>query len=214
VVPADSAVARRGKALTKCPPRERYERRVLRRDKQAAVYEGEIGYGGTAVYGCTHRERRAYFLGWPYQPLGSSAGGAGGVHELRLAGTVVAYANGDSSGGQEDAAGRSSASWIIEVRSLRNGRLLHSLPTGSPEHPKPGYTGIGPSEGLVVKSDGAVAWIVNAGFGQNELQVHAADRSGSRVLASGSNIAPHSLRLNGSKLSWMQGGSRVSARLN
>jgi hypothetical protein len=68
----------------------------------------------------------------------------------------------------------------------------------------------------VVKSDGAVAWIV-AIYGREhpaEYEVHALDRTGSRVLAFGPGISPRSLALAGSTLYWTQGGNPMSAPLN
>jgi hypothetical protein len=64
---------------------------------------------------------------------------------------------------------------------------------------------------IVVKSDGSVAWIVES---SSEYQVRAVDKSGSRVLSSGTNIDPHSLALAGSTLYWTQGGKPKSAMLN
>jgi hypothetical protein len=45
-------------------------------------------------------------------------------------------------------------------------------------------------------------------------QVHAADTTGSRLLASGANIDPTSLALAGRTIYWMQGGRSFSATLN
>jgi hypothetical protein len=45
-------------------------------------------------------------------------------------------------------------------------------------------------------------------------EVHAADRTGSRLLASGPTIDPHSLALAGSTLYWTQGGKPFTASLD
>lgn len=100
------------------------------------------------------------------------------------------------------------------VRDLRNGRVLHDVPTGTPSQPRPEDIGVGPAVAIVVKSDGAVAWIVESGFMPTEYQVHAVDKTGSRLLASGTNIVPSSLKLTGSKLQWTQGGTRALTVLN
>ncbi len=66
----------------------------------------------------------------------------------------------------------------------------------------------------MVKLDGSVAWIVETGEEEGRYQVHAVDKSGSRVLASGPNIDPSSLALAGSTLYWTQGDQPFSASLN
>jgi hypothetical protein len=108
----------------------------------------------------------------------------------------------------------------IIVRNVATGAVLHRLPTGSPATP-PKYrdVGIGPATALVVKRDGAVAWIVeiveeSASGAVVTYQVHAVDSTGSRVLAASSEIEPESLALAGSTLYWMQGGKPQSATLN
>jgi hypothetical protein len=75
--------------------------------------------------------------------------------------------------------------------------------------------GIGPCYSLVVKSDGAVAWIADDEWvPSKEYQVHVVDRLGSRVVSSGTEIEGKSLRLVGSTLSWIQGGRRQTAVLH
>jgi hypothetical protein len=67
---------------------------------------------------------------------------------------------------------------------------------------------------LLVKSDGSVAWIVETGYPVVQYQVHTVDKSGSRVLASGTDIDPRTLALSGGVLYWTQGGKPMSAVLN
>ena len=67
---------------------------------------------------------------------------------------------------------------------------------------------------IAVKHDGSVAWIVETGEEEGGYQVHAVDKSGSRVLASNPDIDPLSLALAGSTLYWTQGGQPFSASLN
>ena len=62
--------------------------------------------------------------------------------------------------------------------------------------------------------DGSVAWIVETNEEEGEYQVHAVDKSGSRVLASNPDIDPTSLALAGSTLYWTQGGQPATASLN
>jgi hypothetical protein len=113
--------------------------------------------------------------------------------------------------------------WGMTVRDLSNGKVVHTVPTGTPVHPAPprvegGLTrsnvGIGPATAIVVKNDGAVAWIVSTPKEDGYYQVHAVDKMGSRVLATGPEIEPHSLALAGSTLYWTQGGKPMSATLN
>ena len=71
---------------------------------------------------------------------------------------------------------------------------------------------------MVVKSDGAVAWIaeneIGPPHGPPEYEVNAVDKTGNRTLAAGTDIAPSSLALAGSTLYWTQGGKPMSAPLN
>jgi hypothetical protein len=90
--------------------------------------------------------------------------------------------------------------------------------------------------GLVLKSDGSVAWIADdyerssklLGAGAPYFDVYATDKTGTRLLASGTNIDPSSLALSvgasgvnakprtieGSTLFWTQGGLSASTLLN
>ncbi|MGH9918717.1 MAG: hypothetical protein ACRD6W_07610 [Nitrososphaerales archaeon] len=91
--------------------------------------------------------------------------------------------------------------------------MLHKAPTGAREPPRKGFVGDGSATAIVVKSDGAVAWITDTVQTKDRYQVHTLDRTGERVLAVGSDIAPHSLALAGSTLYWTQGGKPFSASL-
>jgi hypothetical protein len=174
---------------------------VLVADGQARVFRGpppQTGYGYAKIFGCVLGRRRAYLLG-PV-PWGATEA-VGGVADQKLAGSVVAY------GRYREVFAPSETSRLIVVRDLRTGRVLHSAPVATPAPP----TGL--FVAIVVKSDGAVAWIVETGY-VDDFQVHAVDRNGSRVLAVGSDIEPHSLALAGSTVSWTQGGKPMSAPLN
>jgi hypothetical protein len=104
--------------------------------------------------------------------------------------------------------------FLVLVRDLRTGKVLHEVPTGTPKVPKPGLVGAGATTVIVVKPDGAVAWIMETEFMPNEYEIHALDKAGSRMLASGADIAPSSLALAGSTLYWTQAGKPFSASLN
>ena len=226
---AGAAHARR-KAPAKCT---QVHARLITADGQAQVYEEtepEAFPEYLGAWGCVYGRHRPYFLGpLPY----GSASGAGGVRDETLAGSVVAYADTSIGGSQS---GR--AEWRVVVRDLRTGRVLHKVSTGAPLKPRPGYVGVGNVVSIVVKSDGAVAWIADdyersRPFGASGpevpyFDVYAVDKSGTRLLAAGTEIDPSSLALSvggsnigqgsrtapGSTLYWTQGGKSESAILN
>lgn len=102
----------------------------------------------------------------------------------------------------------------IVVRDLRSGRSVIRE-----SHGVHGLYGV---EQIVVKSDGAVAWMVrvNAGYlGKPvQTQVYAVDASGNRLLAEGweglDPIERDSLALAGNTLYWTKSGKPFSAPLN
>ncbi len=100
------------------------------------------------------------------------------------------------------------------MRDLRTGRVVHEVPTG--DNPYREDLGIGRATDVVVKTDGAVAWIAEGKHGKEYgvYQVHALDSSGERTLAVGPEIDPGSLALAGSTLYWTQGGKPFSAPLS
>jgi hypothetical protein len=207
------ATARHRKSSPRCP---RAHARVVLADSQAEVYlapEEAALPEFLGFYGCSYADKRSYLLGHP--PAYSSSGGSG-IKLETLAGPIVAFA-------ETSASTRYGTDWLIVVRNLRDGKVLHSVPTGTPIHPEPPRTeggitrqdvGIGLARAIVVKSDGAVAWIVETDREEGYYQVHVLDGSGSRVLAEGPEIAPASLALVGSTLYWTQGGKPFSATLN
>jgi hypothetical protein len=85
------------------------------------------------------------------------------------------------------------------------------VPTGSPS--AEGNVGGGYASTIVVKSDGAVAWILSGGPSRGN-EVHIVDADGSRVLASGSDVVKDSLALEGSTLYWTQAGKPFSTTLH
>jgi hypothetical protein len=97
------------------------------------------------------------------------------------------------------------------VRNLRTGKVLHKVPTGPSSEDE---VGGGPVAALVVKSDGAVAWVAGAGGASSLHEVFALDESGKRLLASGLEIEPKSLKLRGNLIYWKQGGKQFSAPLS
>lgn len=180
--------------------------RSITADAQAQIYEAPMSLAYPeflSVYGCSYGHKRSYLLG-PV-PYGSPSG-AGGISHETLNGSNVAY---------EEVENKSCCQhWWVVVRDLSNGHVLHRLPTGVPIKPEPLSVGIGLAVAIVVKHDGSVAWIVETGEEEGGYQVHAVDKSGSRVLVSSPEIDPASLALAGSTLYWTQGGQPFSAPLN
>jgi hypothetical protein len=159
------------------------------------------------IDGCAYDTKRSYDLGPAPGKCGGGGGGCASVRHEVLAGPVVAY---EEFGANNE---HGTADWLVVVRDLRTGRLLHREPTGT-RTTTPSDVGAGPTIAIVVKSDGAVAWVLKTNADEGLYQVHAVDKSGSRLLASGSDIDPHALALAGSTLYWTQGGQPFSAPLN
>jgi hypothetical protein len=180
--------------------------RILLANAHAQIYEA-----GAVIRGCVFGQERFYLLGEAEQ-CGGGGGGGGcvGVQLETLTGTMVAYEEGLSS--------ENETSNVVVVLDLRNGRFLHKAPTGAPAKPSPERVGTGSATAIVVKSDGAVAWIAeNEELSVKEstyYEVHAVDKTVSRVLAAGKDIEPDSLALAGSTLYWTQGGKPMSSTLN
>jgi hypothetical protein len=99
------------------------------------------------------------------------------------------------------------------VRDLSTGRILHRVNTGRFVKPEATPVSVGLATALVVKSDGAVAWIVETGVPAT-YQIYAIDKTGRRLLASSADIIPYSLALAGDTVYWTQGGEPFSASLN
>jgi hypothetical protein len=180
---------------------------VLAADAQVMLYSkvevvGLYHEKGTRIHGCAYGHR-SYLVGTI--PNCQGAGPCGGPERETLAGPLVAY--------QEGGGGESVRVYLVVVRNLRTGRVVRELPTGTPATPSKSVVGVGPTTGIILKSDGAVAWIVQTGF-PTTYQVHAVDKSGSRVLASGSDIDPLSLALAGSTIYWTASSAAMSAPLN
>jgi hypothetical protein len=200
----------------------RGQSRVIVADTQAEVYKARKPdslpeYIG--VWGCAYGHAHPTFLG--SLPECGGGGPCGGTIKETLTGPLVAY--------EQYAVRESESEWYVIVRDLRTGRVIHSAPTGTvltPAHEcdTPGRCqGVGPTTTIVLKSDGAVAWIAededrSTGLdGTPEHRVYwdveSLDQSGSRLLASGFDIDPHSLALAGSTLYWTQAGKPFSAQL-
>jgi hypothetical protein len=176
------------------------------------------GEGGSdwPIYGCVYGHRGAYLLGSLPDFTTTSRYSTGyfeGDLNVVLAGPIVAYES------FVLAEGLDGYRWRVVVQDLRTGRALRKEPTGVPatlggEPEFEAIAGIGHTTAIVVKSDGSVAWIVDPNEAKGHYQVHAADTTGSWMLASGADIDPTSLALAGSTLYWTQGDRPYSASLN
>jgi hypothetical protein len=185
-------------------------------------YRGLWGcvYGGTP-----------FFFG-PLPMNGSAASGAGGLRHEMLTGSVVAYEVFDVGG-----YGSNRSESRVVVRDLRTGSVLHRVPSGVRAVVEPENVGIGNVVAMVLKSDGAAAWIADDGGVRSasnpsvsvpSFQVVAVDGSGMHELASGVEIDPSSLALSqtatnvgqdsrtiaGTNIYWTEGGKTFSAALN
>jgi hypothetical protein len=170
--------------------------RTLAVDHAARVYQS-----GGNVYGCTAGTRHAYLLGADARSIREARAGP-----IALAGRVVAYGF--------TWFGVDTVTATVIVRDLGDGKQLRTEPaTTGPLHPE--FTQFVGS--IVVKPDGAVAWIGEGGSvisGASEVEVDRADKHGLARLDSGGAIDVRSLRLVGSKLAWRHGSQARSASLD
>jgi hypothetical protein len=192
--------------------------RMISANPQAMVYETlETSGQERGIYGCVFGQRRTYFLG---EPESGTPEGASGIRLETLSGSMVAYEGGY--GLPPDVSTPGTNVWVVIVRDLRSGRVVRRVPTGPNQSST--TVGAGPLVALVVKGDGAVAWIVTTGrepptfandfIGKREYKVFAVDKNGTRQLAIGKDIDPESLVLVGSTLYWTQSGMPYLAALN
>lgn len=206
LVPAAADASRT--ASGRCP---RLQRGLLAADRSAQVYRVVNKEGPfPEAFGCAGG--KAYDLGG-LPERGDGPGSGGGIRSVVLAGSTVAF---EASEFGEVGWSR----WVVVIRSLSNGRILHEVPTGplTEPHPNPESAGIGPVESLVVKSEGSAAWVAEdqfvSGTGPRYYELNAVDKNGTRTVAAGTAIAPHSLALAGSTIYWLQEGRAMSATLD
>ena len=167
-------------------------------DAQAEVYEAEGRYR-REMFACAYASGHAHALGpTPYPNSG------GGVEKETLGGSIVAYEEFVEGEKYDKFAGAPTSSYSrVIVLNLRTGRVVHRANSmGS-------FV-----QDMVVKSDGTAAWIASLRVQPEENAVVALDKTGTRTLASGPGIAPSSLTLTGSTLSWTESGRTASAVLN
>jgi hypothetical protein len=195
-----------------CPPQHI---ELIAGDTQAAVYLRPEGNGNgrgpehSQFFGCVYAGKRAFSLS-DGPPTISSQGGSENS-EFTLAGAFLAYEHLWFTSYPES--GVPASEQYVVVEDLRTGRVLHKVPTGTNG---PDTVGVGPVRSLVLKRDGAVAWIAESLQERHAViyEVHAVDANGSRLLAAGSEVEPASLALAGSTIYWTEGGKPVSAPLS
>jgi hypothetical protein len=225
LAPSRANAARDHHTPFRCEPNSR----TVLADSRAQVYSTPEDIDGTtSLRACAYGQRRSFLIALctegytKYSPIECIRD----VH-VTLTGTLIAYELSRTS------------EWYVVVLDLRTGRVLRKVPTGAPLQPEPGYVGVGSLEALVLASDGSVAWIARdsersaigppttpEGTRPTYLDVYASDRSGTRLLAAGTNIDPSSLALStgtgpdhypnlpGKTVYWTQGGQTASAALN
>jgi hypothetical protein len=189
---AGSGPATHAAGASPCGPRRAH---TLAAGRLARVYS----LGGS-VLGCSAHGRRSYRLGSASRSIAEGRAGPAAVAGEDVAYGLTTY-------------GVDTASTVVIVRDLRDGARLRSLPaTTAPLRPE-SFQSV---TAIAVKADGAVAWIGQAGSvisGKPTTEVHGADRRGPALLDAGAGIAPRSLRLRGSTLSWTDGGRTRRAAL-
>jgi hypothetical protein len=169
--------------------------RVLASDAVAEVFD----LSGT-VYGCAGQARNSYRLG-----TSRFCNNADLVGPVALSGSVAAYG--------VMRCGVDTGEAQVAVRRLTDGKLLHTAEATSHVPGPEAYQSVG---SVVVRTDGAVAWIGAARSiisRRRLVEVHRLDRRGGAILDQGAGIAASSLRLRGLRLSWTDSGRRRSATL-
>lgn len=167
----------------------------------AASGVARVYVAGKTAYGCSIHGSKPYRLGQRATCLGAPR-----VDPVQVSGELAAY-------GLEQC-GVDTGSTQVVLRRLTDGRRLRSAPATT----SPGVESYQSVGSLVLKSDGAVAWIGDGSSivrHAHKIEVYKADSHGSvRLIDAGAAVAPGSLRLRGSKLTWMHGSARRAATLS
>jgi hypothetical protein len=174
-------------ATAHCGP---FDAKTLAASSVARVYAM-----GNSVFGCSVDGSGAFLLGQRKTCIGAA----------RVAPVVVA---------REFAAyglarcGVDSGSTQVVVRRLTDGKIVRAAVATTP----PGVESYQSVGSLVLKRDGAVAWIgvghSLVGHGSPKIEVYRANRRGKvQLLDSGLAVQPGSLTLQGSRLTWKDGAA-------
>jgi hypothetical protein len=152
-----------------------------------------------AVFGCSAARRHSFRLGHATRSIGEDE-----VGPVAVAGDLAAYGL--------RRFGVDTALASVVVRRLTDGTTLKELSATRAL----GAESFQSVESVVIRRDGAVAWIGSVhsiGARRSAIEVHEAGTGGDRLLDSGSGIDAGSLRLHGSTLSWVDGGATRHATL-
>jgi hypothetical protein len=216
-------------ASVACAPADAH---VVAADVQAEVYiaqepyfeaEGKHEQLGTerAYRGCVYGSSRSFRLGIISN---GSSGGIINTDHVTLSGVDVAYETIRAAGIPGGLVEHESYLRVV-VRNLRTGGVIHQVADGVPLEAMPKTVGVGGVEAIVLKSDGAVAWIAQDELRSEKAEQEAGrtagsyydlyvfDKTGERLLASGTELDRSSLALAGSTLYWTLGGKPFSALL-
>jgi hypothetical protein len=164
-------------------------------DRQARAFSR-----GGVVYACLVRTSKLYRLGRVDTCIGTDRAGP-----VVLARELVAY-------GLERCGIDTGFTQVIVLRLSDGKRLRAEAALTGPLGPESYVT----VTALVLKADGAAAWIASGqslGTHGRLREVNRAERAGRALLDSGLAIDPGSLRLHGSTLTWKRGRTTRSASL-
>jgi hypothetical protein len=169
--------------------------KTLTADTVARIYST-----GGNVYGCADSAAHSYLLASDQRRPGQPH-----IGKVALAGVDVAYG--------ETTSGVDTTSATVTVKRLDGGRRLKRLAAMTLLVGPESFESV---DSLVVKADGAVAWIASASSvvsHETQRQVVRADRRGETSLDTGTGIKTLSLRLHRSTLHWRDGSGAQSATL-
>jgi hypothetical protein len=196
---APSVAAKRHRAPAGC---SRAVGQPVTADAQAQVYAvSSAGSPRVSYWGCAFGRRQSYQLGHAVDGTAT----AGRV--FAVAGPVVAYTT------IAPATATAPETLKLIVLNLKTGQMMHHQ----------SFPPWGEASSIVVKEDGAAAWITPNREERQECHplgtacyyIETVEANGAGTfLAVGSNIEPTSLALAGSTLYWMQGSKPHSASLN
>lgn len=187
------SVAGQASAQARIPCRPASGTTTIAHSTRARIFEDERDGND---YACLYSDGHAHYL---------SSSEHYEYRLVRFAGSYVAYVQNIEA--VDDHVG---------VMNLRTGRL------GNYQEVRPIGNAVCPQvDSLVLKSDGAVAWIATnflaQGFCENPpgpaIEVRRHDRRGLHVVDHGTGIVPTSLHLSGSMLRWVDAGHVRSATL-
>lgn len=166
----------------------------------AASHQARVYVSAGTAYGCARGGRRHIRLGARRTCLGTAR-----IDPVVVTGALAAYGS--------ETCGVDAGTTNVVVRRLTDGRQLRSAPATGPVGPE-SYASV---TSLVLRSDGAVAWIgqgQSIGTRRRVVEVWRSDRHGLARLGSGARICARSLRLRGATLQWRDGTGTRTATLS